>query len=167
VPDGAPLNSTSTGLGYDCHPIVEGRPLVLGGVDLGYDRGLAGHSDADVLTHAIIDALLGAAALGDIGEHFPDTDERYRDVDSLELLRTTAALLADRGLVVAHVDATVVIERPALAPHRERIRSSLAEALAIPIEQVSIKATRGEGMGFVGRGEGAAALAVATVERGG
>jgi 2-C-methyl-D-erythritol 2,4-cyclodiphosphate synthase len=158
---------TTTGLGYDCHPFAEGRPLVLGGVEIEYDRGLAGHSDADVLTHAIIDALLGAAALGDIGQHFPDTDARYRDADSLELLRTTAALLAERGLVVAHVDATVVIERPALAPHRERIRSSLAEALGIAIEHVSVKATRGEGMGFVGRGEGAAALAVATVAGGG
>jgi 2-C-methyl-D-erythritol 2,4-cyclodiphosphate synthase len=153
----------TTGLGYDCHPFAEGRPLVLGGVEIEHDRGLAGHSDADVLTHAIIDALLGAAALGDIGQHFPDTDERYRDANSLDLLRTTAGLLAGRGFEVAHVDATVVIERPALAPHRERIRAALAQALGTPPERVSVKATRGEGMGFVGRGEGAAALAVATV----
>jgi 2-C-methyl-D-erythritol 2,4-cyclodiphosphate synthase len=153
----------TTGLGYDCHAFAEGRPLVLGGVEIEHQRGLAGHSDADVLTHAIIDALLGAAALGDIGQHFPDTDERYRDANSLELLRAAVALLSARGLAIVHVDATVVIERPALAPHRERIRAALAEALGIPIEHVSVKATRGEGMGFVGREEGAAALAVATL----
>jgi 2-C-methyl-D-erythritol 2,4-cyclodiphosphate synthase len=116
-----------------------------------------------VLTHAIIDALLGAAALGDIGQHFPDTDERYRDANSLELLRAAVAMLSARGFAIVHVDATVVIERPALAPHRERIRAALAEALGIPTEHVSVKATRGEGMGFVGREEGAAALAVATL----
>jgi 2-C-methyl-D-erythritol 2,4-cyclodiphosphate synthase len=153
------------GLGYDCHRFAEGRRLVLGGVELAHDRGLAGHSDADVLTHAIIDALLGAAALGDIGEHFPDSDERYRDADSLELLRTTVAMLMHRGVSILHVDATVVIERPHVAPAREQIRRSLAEALGISFEHVSVKATRGEGMGFVGREEGAVALAVATVER--
>ena len=152
-----------TGIGYDCHAFADGRRLVLGGVEIEHDRGLAGHSDADVLTHAIIDALLGAAALGDIGEHFPDTDERYRGADSLELLRAATGLLGDRGLAIVHVDSTVVIERPALAPHRDRMRSALAEAMGIPAERVSVKATRGEGMGFVGRGEGAAALAVATV----
>ncbi len=157
--------TVSTGLGYDCHRFAEGRRLVLGGVELEHDRGLAGHSDADVLTHAIIDALLGAAALGDIGEHFPDTDERYRDVDSLELLRTTVAMLSARGLSVVHVDATVVIERPHVAPVREQIRASLAGVIGISLEHVSVKATRGEGMGFVGRQEGATALAVATVER--
>jgi 2-C-methyl-D-erythritol 2,4-cyclodiphosphate synthase len=155
----------STGLGYDCHAFAAGRRLVLGGVELPHDRGLAGHSDADVLTHAIIDALLGAAALGDIGQHFPDTDEHYRDASSIELLRTTVAMLMHRGLSILHVDATVVIERPHVAPAREQIRMSLAEAMGISIEHVSIKATRGEGMGFVGREEGAAALAVATVER--
>ena len=156
---------TTTGLGYDCHPFVERRPLVLGGVEIEHELGLAGHSDADVLTHAIIDALLGAAALGDIGQHFPDTDERYRDANSLELLGAAAALLGAQGFTIVHVDATVVIERPALAPHRERIRAALAQTLGIPPEHVSIKATRGEGMGFVGREEGAAALAVATLER--
>jgi 2-C-methyl-D-erythritol 2,4-cyclodiphosphate synthase len=155
----------STGLGYDCHAFAAGRRLVLGGVELPHDRGLAGHSDADVLTHAIIDALLGAAALGDIGQHFPDTDEQYRDASSIELLRTTVAMLMHRGVSIQHVDATVVIERPHVAPAREQIRMSLAQALGISIEHVSVKATRGEGMGFVGRGEGAAALAVATVER--
>jgi 2-C-methyl-D-erythritol 2,4-cyclodiphosphate synthase len=117
-----------------------------------------------VLVHAIIDALLGAAAMGDIGEHFPDTDERYRDASSIELLRDVVAKLADRGLSIGNVDATVVIERPKLAPAREQIRASLAAALDLPVERVSVKATRGEGMGFVGREEGVAAVAVATVE---
>jgi 2-C-methyl-D-erythritol 2,4-cyclodiphosphate synthase len=151
------------GIGYDCHRFAEGRRLILGGIEFDYERGLAGHSDADVLTHAIIDALLGAAALGDIGQHFPDTDERYRDADSLELLRATAALLHERGYEIGHVDATVVIERPAISPHREQIRRSLAGALGLELDHVSVKATRGEGMGFVGREEGAAALAVATL----
>jgi 2-C-methyl-D-erythritol 2,4-cyclodiphosphate synthase len=163
-PDGQ-RGTLMTGLGYDCHAFAEGRRLVLGGIELSHDRGLAGHSDADVLTHAIIDALLGAATLGDIGQHFPDSDERYRDADSLELLRTTVAMLTHRGVSILHVDATVVIERPQLAPVREDIRRSLAEAIGISVEHVSIKATRGEGMGFVGREEGAAALAIATVER--
>ncbi|HWF25021.1 MAG TPA: 2-C-methyl-D-erythritol 2,4-cyclodiphosphate synthase, partial [Solirubrobacteraceae bacterium] len=126
-------------------------------------RGLKGHSDADVLVHAIIDALLGAAAMGDIGEHFPDTDERYRDVSSIELLRDVVSQLAQRGLAIGNVDATVVIERPRLAPARGEIRATLAAALGLPVERVSVKATRGEGMGFVGREEGVAALAVATL----
>jgi 2-C-methyl-D-erythritol 2,4-cyclodiphosphate synthase len=139
--------------------------LVLGGVELEHDRGLAGHSDADVLAHAIIDALLGAAALGDIGQHFPDTDERYRDASSIELLRESVALLSAGGFDVVNVDATVVIEQPRIGPVRERIRASLAEAIGVPTDRVSVKATRGEGMGFVGREEGAAALAIATVQR--
>lgn len=154
-----------SGLGYDCHRLAAGRRLVLGGIELAHDRGLAGHSDADVLTHAIIDALLGAASLGDIGQHFPDTDEQYRDGNSLEMLRTAVAMLTHRGVAILHVDATVVIERPHLAPVRESIRRSLAEAIGISSEHISVKATRGEGMGFVGREEGVAALAIATVER--
>ena len=157
--------TVATGLGYDCHRLVTGRRLVLGGVELSHDRGLAGHSDADVLTHAIIDGLLGAAALGDIGQHFPDTDERYRDADSLDLLRTTVAMLMHRGVSILHVDATVMIERPHLAPVRDEIRQSLAQAIGLSPQHVSVKATRGEGMGFVGREEGVAALAVVTVER--
>jgi 2-C-methyl-D-erythritol 2,4-cyclodiphosphate synthase len=153
----------STGLGYDCHRLVAGRTLVLGGVELEHDLGLEGHSDADVLTHAVIDAMLGACALGDIGQHFPDTDPRYRGADSIELLRTTVGLLRDAGFAVTHVDATVVMERPKLAPARDRIRARLAEALELDLGHVSVKATRGEGMGFVGREEGVAALAVATV----
>ncbi|MBV9003562.1 MAG: 2-C-methyl-D-erythritol 2,4-cyclodiphosphate synthase [Solirubrobacterales bacterium] len=157
--------TVQTGIGYDCHPFAEGRRLVLGGVEIPHERGLAGHSDADVLSHAITDALLGAAALGDIGQHFPDTDERYRDANSIELLRLVAELLAQHGFAVLHVDATVLVERPRIAPVRERIRDAVAGAIGITREHVSIKATRGEGMGFVGREEGAAALAVATVER--
>ncbi|MBV9466939.1 MAG: 2-C-methyl-D-erythritol 2,4-cyclodiphosphate synthase [Solirubrobacterales bacterium] len=156
--------STTTGIGYDCHRFADGRRLILGGVELAHERGLSGHSDSDVLTHAIIDALLGAGVLGDIGQHFPDSDERYRDASSLELLRDIVAKLADGGLRVRHVDATVVIERPHLAPVREQMRRTLAQALGIPSERVSVKATRGEGMGFVGREEGVAALAVATLE---
>jgi 2-C-methyl-D-erythritol 2,4-cyclodiphosphate synthase len=138
---------------------------VLGGIELEHPRGLEGHSDADVLTHAVIDALLGAAGLQDIGHHFPDTDERYRDADSIGLLRETAAMLAERGLTVDHVDATIIIERPAIAPARAAMRERLGEALGLPAAQINVKATRGEGMGFVGREEGVAALAVATVRR--
>jgi len=159
--------TVQTGIGYDCHPFAAGRRFVLGGVELPAERGLAGHSDADVLTHAIIDALLGAAGLEDIGHQFPDTDERYRDADSIELLRATVSLLSDRGMSVVHVDATVMLERPKLAPAREEIRRVLAGAMGIDEAHVSVKATRGEGMGFVGREEGAAALAVATVSAGG
>jgi 2-C-methyl-D-erythritol 2,4-cyclodiphosphate synthase len=153
----------STGLGYDCHRFVSGRPLVLGGVQVEHDRGLEGHSDADVLTHAIIDAMLGAGALGDIGQHFPDTDPRYAGADSIELLRATVSLLAGAGLAISHVDATVVLERPKLAPMRDAMRARLAAALQLDLSHVSVKATRGEGMGFVGREEGIAALAIATV----
>lgn len=156
--------TATTGLGYDCHRFGDQRRLVLGGVEVPHDRGLSGHSDADVLTHAIIDALLGASAMGDIGQHFPDTDERWRDARSIELLRRVVAMLVQRGVRVVHVDATVVIERPHLVPLREPIRASLADALGIEYEHVSVKATRGEGMGFVGREEGIAALAVATLE---
>jgi 2-C-methyl-D-erythritol 2,4-cyclodiphosphate synthase len=155
----------STGIGWDSHRLVSARPLILGGVMVPHDRGLDGHSDADVLTHAVIDALLGAAALGDIGQHFPDSDERYRDADSIELLRTVVAMLAERGLNVAHVDTTVIMERPKLAGHRDAIRASLAAALGIEPEDVNVKASTGEGMGFVGREEGVAALAVATVRQ--
>jgi 2-C-methyl-D-erythritol 2,4-cyclodiphosphate synthase len=154
-----------TGLGIDTHAFAPGRPLILGGVDIPHEVGLAGHSDADVLTHAVIDALLGAAALGDIGQHFPDTDERFEDADSLELLRTVAVYLGERGFAIGNVDATVVLERPKLAPYRDAMRAALAGALGLPEDAVNVKATTGERMGFVGRGEGAAAMAVATIER--
>ena len=157
--------SVATGLGYDCHRLVEGRPLIIGGVTIPHSHGLLGHSDADVLTHAIIDALLGAAALGDIGEHFPDTDERYRDADSIALLRAAVAMLADSGVTIEHVDATVVLEQPKLLPHRPDIHQKLVQALGVAPGQLNVKATRGEGMGFIGRLEGAAALAIATITR--
>jgi 2-C-methyl-D-erythritol 2,4-cyclodiphosphate synthase len=157
--------ATTTGIGYDCHPFGRNRRLVLGGVEIDSDRGLAGHSDADVLTHALIDALLGAAALGDIGQHFPDTDERYRDADSIELLRHAVGMLVDAGFVVRHVDATVLMEAPKLAPFCDEIRTTIAGALGVSADRVNVKATTGEGMGFIGRGEGAAALAVATIEQ--
>jgi 2-C-methyl-D-erythritol 2,4-cyclodiphosphate synthase len=148
-----------TGIGIDSHRFAPGRRLILGGVEIPSEQGLAGHSDADVLTHAIVDAVLGAAGLGDIGQHFPDTDERWRDADSMQLLRAVLEQVAASGLAVAHVDATVMLERPRLAPHRDAIRDSLAAQLV----SVNLKFTTGEGMGFVGRQEGAAALAVATL----
>jgi 2-C-methyl-D-erythritol 2,4-cyclodiphosphate synthase len=154
-----------TGIGWDVHRFVAGRPLVLGGVSVPSELGLDGHSDADVLTHAVIDALLGAAGLGDIGEHFPDTDPRWKDADSIELLRHVASLVSDAGFTVANVDATVMLERPKLLEHKPAMRAALADALGLHAERVNVKATRGEGMGFVGRVEGAAALAVATLER--
>jgi len=149
-----------TGIGIDTHRFEDGRRLILGGVEIPGARGLAGFSDADVLTHAIVDALLGAAGLGDIGELFPDTDELWRDADSMALLRDVLGRVQEAGWVVAHVDATVVLERPKLAPHRDAIRESLASVLG----SVNVKFTTGEKMGFVGRAEGAAALAVATLE---
>ena len=153
--------SVTTGIGWDSHRLAEGRPLILGGVEIEHDRGLDGHSDADVLTHAIIDALLGAAGLGDIGEHFPDTDEAFRGADSLGLLRDVVALLGAREVV--HVDTTVLMERPKLKPHKQAIRETLAGALGVAPDRVNIKATTGEGLGFVGRQEGVAALAVVTL----
>ncbi|MGO9489794.1 MAG: 2-C-methyl-D-erythritol 2,4-cyclodiphosphate synthase [Solirubrobacteraceae bacterium] len=152
---------TRVGLGYDSHRLVPGRRLLLGGVEIPGELGLDGHSDSDVLTHAVIDALLGGAGMGDIGEHFPDTDERWRDADSIELLRAVVAMVAQRGQQVENVDCTVILEAPKLAPHREAIRRRLAEALGLDPGRVNVKASTGERMGFVGRGEGAAALAVA------
>jgi 2-C-methyl-D-erythritol 2,4-cyclodiphosphate synthase len=148
-----------SGIGIDSHRFAPGRRLVLGGVEIPSELGLAGHSDADVLTHAIIDALLGAAGLGDIGQLFPDTDEAWKDADSMELLRDVVARVREAGHEVVHVDATVMLERPKLAPHREAIHASLAAVLG----SANVKATTGEGMGFVGRGEGASAMAVATL----
>ena len=152
-----------SGIGYDCHRFAAGRRLVLGGVEIPHERGLEGHSDADVLIHAVIDALLGAAGLGDIGEHFPDTDPRYRDADSLELLATVLTTVIAAGFDVENIDGTVIMEAPKLGPHRLEIRERLALALNLPVGRVNVKATTGEGMGFVGRGEGVAALAVASL----
>ncbi len=153
---------TATGIGWDSHRLAEGRALILGGVRIEHERGLAGHSDADVLTHAVIDALLGAAGLGDIGEHFPDTEARWAGADSIAMLRAVAGeLLAGRE--VLHVDATVIAERPKLGPHKATMRERLAGALGVAPSRVNVKATTGEGMGFVGRREGIAALAVVTL----
>jgi 2-C-methyl-D-erythritol 2,4-cyclodiphosphate synthase len=154
-----------TGLGFDSHRFAPGRRLILGGVEVPYDQGLAGHSDADVLTHAVMDALLGAAGLGDIGTHFPDTEAQWKDADSLGLLRDVVATLGTAGWAIGNVDATVLLERPKLLPHRPAITAALAGALGVAEDAVNVKATTGEGMGFVGRGEGAAALAVATLTR--
>jgi len=155
---------TLTGIGYDSHRLGAGRRLVIGGVEIAGELGLEGHSDADVLAHAVIDALLGAAGLGDIGEHFPDTDERWRDADSIGLLRAAVQMVASARLQIVNVDCTVVMEAPKLAPHRQAIRERLAAALGLERERVNVKASSGEGIGFVGRGEGVAALALATLE---
>ncbi len=153
------------GIGYDVHPFVEGRPLVLGGVRVPSARGLAGHSDADALAHAVADALLGALALGDLGTHFPDTDPAYAGAASLELLARVAELVAARGYRVGNVDATIVTEEPRLAPHVAGMREGVARALELPIDAVSVKATRHEKLGAFGRGEGLAAMAVVLVHR--
>jgi 2-C-methyl-D-erythritol 2,4-cyclodiphosphate synthase len=154
---------TLMGIGYDSHRLAAGRRLMIGGVEIPGERGLEGHSDADVLAHALIDALLGAAGLGDIGERFPDSDERWRGADSIELLESVAESVVTEGLEIVNVDCTVVLETPRLAPHREAIRRRLADALALQLGRVNVKASSGEGMGFVGRGEGAAALAIASL----
>ena len=157
--------STRSGIGYDSHRLAAGRPLVLGGVQLASDLGLEGHSDADALTHALIDALLGAAGLGDIGEHFPDSDERYRDADSLVLLAQVVELVRGAGFELVNVDATIVMERPKLGPARGAIRERLAGVLGITLADVNIKASTGEGIGFVGREEGVAVIALASLRR--
>jgi 2-C-methyl-D-erythritol 2,4-cyclodiphosphate synthase len=155
--------SSLTGIGYDSHRLTAGRRLLLGGVEIPHEQGLDGHSDADALTHAVIDALLGAAGLGDIGEHFPDSDERWRDADSIGLLGAVVELIADADLAIVNVDCTVMMETPRLAPHKPAIRTRLAAALGIPEARVNVKASTGEGIGFVGRGEGVAALAVVSL----
>lgn len=151
------------GIGYDSHRLAAGRRLVLGGVDIPSEIGLEGHSDADVLAHAVTDALLGAAGLGDIGMHFPDTDERYKDADSMALLAVALGFVTERRLTPVNLDCTVVMERPKLSPYRDEIRGSLAAALHLPPERVNVKGSTGEGIGFIGRGEGAAALAIVSL----
>jgi 2-C-methyl-D-erythritol 2,4-cyclodiphosphate synthase len=160
--------SARSGIGYDSHRFAEGRPLILGGVEIpNAPRGLSGHSDADVLTHAMIDALLGAAGLGDIGQHFPDTDERYRDADSLALLAEVCNFLEEHGWTIMHLDASVICDAPKLSPHRDEMRGKLAGVVGLQPLEVNVKFTTNEGLGFIGRGEGMAALAIATVERAG
>lgn len=153
-----------TGIGYDSHRFVEGRPLILGGQTVPHTHGLAGHSDADAVAHALTDAILGAAAAGDIGTHFPDTDPRWKGADSIGLLRAACAVVAARGFRVSQVDVTVILERPRLGPHIPAMRATLAAALGLTVDDVSVKAKTNEGMGFVGRGEGIATMAVATLE---
>lgn len=153
------------GHGYDVHRLVEGRELIIGGENIKYERGLLGHSDADVLTHAVMDALLGAAGLGDIGKHFPDSDERYRGADSLVLLSHVIALLASQGWKTVNVDATVIAQAPKLSPHIERMRDNLARVIGVSPSDVNVKATTEEHLGFTGAGEGIAAHAVALIER--
>ena len=151
------------GQGYDVHRLVEERKLILGGVDIPYEKGLLGHSDADVLTHAVMDALLGAAALGEIGHLFPDTDEAYRGADSLKLLKRVTEVLAENGFAIGNVDATVIAQRPKLAPHIAAMRENLAAAMNIPVSCVSVKATTEEKLGFTGEGLGMAAQAIALI----
>ena len=157
---------TRVGFGFDLHPLVADRPLVLGGVTVASDRGLGGHSDADVLAHAVGEALLGALALGDLGRHFPDTDPRYQGISSLELLRHVVQLIGAKGGRLVNVDATVLAEAPRLAPHLPAMARRLAEALGLPADRVSVKAKSPEGLGLLGRGEGIAAMAVVGVEVG-
>lgn len=151
------------GQGFDVHPLVAGRKCIVGGVDIPHDKGLDGHSDADVLLHAVCDALLGAAALGDIGQHFPNTDPRYKGIDSRTLLRHVRALLADRGYTVVNIDATVIAEAPRLAPHIAAMCANIAADTGLPVDAVNVKATTSERLGFTGRGEGIAAEAVCLI----
>lgn len=155
---------TRFGMGYDVHQLVENRKLIIGGVDIPYEKGLLGHSDADVLLHAISDALLGAAALGDIGKHFPDTDPRYKGADSLKLLEEVGNLLAEKGYVVGNVDATIVAQKPKMLPHIPQMRENIARVLHVDIDQINVKATTEEHLGFTGSGQGISSYAVAGIE---
>ena len=152
------------GMGYDVHKLTEGRKLILGGVEIPYDKGLLGHSDADVLVHAVMDALLGAAALGDIGRHFPDTDPEYKGASSMKLLKHVGKLVEDKLYVIGNIDATIIVQRPKMAPYIEAMRANVANVLHIDIDQVNIKATTEEGLGFTGSGEGISAQAIASLE---
>ena len=155
---------TRFGMGYDVHQLVENRKLIIGGVDIPYEKGLLGHSDADVLLHAISDDLLGAAALGDIGKHFPDTDPRYKGADSLKLLEEVGNLLAEKGYVVGNVDATIVAQKPKMLPHIPQMRENIARVLRVDMDQINVKATTEEHLGFTGSGQGISSYAVAGIE---
>jgi 2-C-methyl-D-erythritol 2,4-cyclodiphosphate synthase len=155
----------TVGIGYDVHRFAEGRPLVLGGVEIPHDRGLDGHSDADVLSHAIADAILGAAGERDIGHHFPNSDMSIRGISSLEILRRVRDVLVAKDASIVNIDATLIAEEPKISPHLAAMKTALSEALSLSPERIGIKATTNEGMGFLGRGEGIAAMAVAGVER--
>ena len=153
------------GMGYDVHRLTEGRDLILGGVKIPYEKGLLGHSDADVLIHAVMDALLGAAALGDIGRHFPDTDPMYKGISSIRLLEHVGRLLEEEWYLVENIDATIIAQRPKMLPHIESMRKNIAETLGISVDQVNIKATTEEGLGFTGTGEGISSQAVCLLEK--
>lgn len=152
------------GMGYDVHKLVDNRKLILGGVEIEYEKGLLGHSDADVVVHAIMDALLGAAALGDIGKHFPDTDPKYKGISSIELLKHVGKLLKENGYVIGNIDATIICQRPKLAPYREEMVQNVAKTLEIETNQVCIKATTEEGLGFTGEGKGISSQAIALLQ---
>ena len=152
------------GMGYDVHRLTEGRPLIMGGVEIPYEKGLLGHSDADVLLHAVMDALLGAAAMGDIGKHFPDTDPAYRGISSLELLKRVGQLLEESCFLVENIDATIIAQAPKRRPYIDRMRQNIADVLKIDISQINVKATTEEGLGFTGSGEGISAQAVCLLE---
>ena len=154
-----------SGIGYDIHRLVEGRKLVLGGVAIPHSRGLDGHSDADVLTHAIADALLGAAGDRDIGHHFPNSDESIKGIDSQEILRRVQAILTGKSFAIINIDSSLIAEEPKIGPHISAMRERLSQTLNIPPDRIGIKATTNEGLGFIGRGEGIAAMAIATVEK--
>lgn len=153
------------GSGYDVHRLAEGRKLILGGVEIPYEKGLLGHSDADVLVHAVMDALLGAAAMGDIGRHFPDNDEQYKNISSLLLLEKVSLLLKERGYNTINIDATVIAQKPKLAPYIEQMVKNMADVLGVPCDSINVKATTEEGLGFTGSGEGIAAQAVCLIEK--
>ena len=148
------------GMGYDVHKLVEGRKLILGGVEIPYEKGLLGHSDADVMLHAVMDALLGAAALGDIGLHFPDTDPKYKGASSIKLLEHVGRLLEENGYVIENIDATIIAQRPKMRPHIDQMRENMAKALKIDVDQINVKATTEEGLGFTGTGEGISSQAI-------
>lgn len=152
------------GMGYDVHKLVEDRKLILGGVEIPYEKGLLGHSDADVLVHAIMDALLGAACLGDIGKHFPDTDAEYKDADSMELLGKVGALIDAQNMLIGNIDATIIAQKPKLAPYIEEMRKNIAKKLGIDLSQINIKATTEEGLGFTGEGKGISSQAICLLE---
>ena len=152
------------GMGYDVHKLAENRKMIIGGVEIPYERGLLGHSDADVLVHAIMDALLGAAALGDIGKHFPDTDEKYKGISSIKLLEHVGELIAKEGYVIGNIDSTIIAQRPKMAPHIDTMRENIAKALKINKNQIGVKATTEEGLGFTGAGEGISSQAIALLE---
>lgn len=153
------------GMGYDVHKLVEGRDLIMGGVNIPYEKGLLGHSDADVLLHAIMDALLGAAALGDIGKHFPDTDPAYKGISSIKLVELVGNLLDEHGFVIENIDATIIAQRPKMRPHIDQMRENIANALGIEVDRVNVKATTEEGLGFTGSGEGISSQAICLLQK--